>query len=145
MTNPFDALGINVTSSVRMPIVNPKTGDVIADKDGKEAYLELLSDDSEAGQRFDRALARQTMKKARANAFRQTDDGDSADMQADKVASLLTGWYLVSFDGAPVDLPFTAQNAKKLMAAQNMAWLRVRALAFVANAGNFMQGSSQSS
>ena len=144
MSNPFDALGVNVTASVRMPILHPGTGEVLVDENNREAYLELLSEDSDAGQRFDRDVSKQTIKKIRARGLKAVDDADQLEIQVDRISALITGWHLVGLDGRAIDFPFSQENAKRLMAEKSMAWLRRRAIAFVADAGNFMRASSTS-
>lgn len=140
MPDPFDALSANVSTPVRMTIISPVSRTPLTDEAGNVAYLELLSDDSEKGQQLDRDVAKGILERRR-----RSSESDIAKFDADKVIALLTGWYLVGLDGKPIEgYPFNAENARRMMYADKMKWLRDQALAFVVDAGNFMPSSSQS-
>lgn len=138
----FAGLGINVDKAVRMPIVYPGQEEPLKDNDGKEAYLELLAEDSAPGRQFEKKLTTRAVNRVRAGG-RRTFDEDPTEFQIDKVTALLVGWYLVQPNGEPVtDYPFSQENARALISAPEMAWLRKQAMAFVSDNANFTKASS---
>jgi hypothetical protein len=144
MTSKFAALAANVSDAFNMPIISPLTEGVLKDGDGKEAYISLLSADSEAGRKIDRAQSTQAVRKLRSGRNLQEDE-DLTEGQIEKVIACTTGWYLVDLDGAPIDLPFSKENAKELWNDPGLAWLRRQAWVFINTAGNFIKRSSKNS
>lgn len=138
----FAALAADVASAFRMPVISPLTEEPIKDKEGKEAYVELLSADSEAGRKIDRVQSIAAVRKLRSGRNLQDED-DLSEGQIDKLVALTVGWYLVDPDGNPMDVPFSERDARELWNAQGMAWLRRQAWVFVNTAGNFIKRPSK--
>lgn len=135
----FGGLAANVTAPSRMTIIHPATGRPIVDEAGKEAYIDLMSQDS--------ASARQRVKdKAaeQANRVGSPDEvADVVDEQIDMLAVLTAGWHLVDpATRKPIEFPFAGQeSARELFSAPELQWLRRAAYVHVVNTGNFMQAS----
>lgn len=140
----FAALGLNVSASVRMPIIYPGDDEPLKDEEGKEAYLELLSEDSAEGRAFERRLSRDVVRKLRRGGRKAVDDEDPLEFQVDKLCTLITGWYLVAPGGKRIDVPFSVDKARALFSDPSLTWLRKQALFFVADAANFTKASSMS-
>lgn len=154
MSSGFDdalsALGVNTERGVRMPITLPGEAAPltlrIKDAEGRiteeEAYLELLSEDSSAGQELTRRRAKGAVIRAKKNRGDPTED--PIEWQVDLVVALITGWRLARPDGTPIDLPFSKDAARKLLSNSDMSWLRREAVIFVSDASNFTRPSSKS-
>jgi len=140
----FSGLGINVSTGVKMTILHPVTMEAIKDKDGKEAYLELLSDDSRQALQAVRKLSKKSFAKQRRRNDQKVEEAvdDLIESQVEKIVSCLTGWYIVDFKGNPVDVPFSEDSAREFLSDPELAWVRNQALVFVADAGNFIKASS---
>jgi len=139
MSSKFAGLAVNVGAPSRMVIINPMTDKPLADKNGKEAYIDLLSADNPEASKIDRAQTLAFKQQMRSGRFR---DDDPIEEQVAKLQALTAGWYLVDLDGNPIDVPFSADAAKELYAAHEMAWLRRQAWVYVNDVANFTKRSS---
>jgi hypothetical protein len=139
------SLGLNTETGIRMPIVFPGASEPIKLRDqageptAAEAYLELLSEDSEAGRAFDRKNSRDAV--IRAKRQRGAPDEDPIEWQIERVCALTVGWQLARPDGTPIDLKYSKATARKLFSNPDMAWLRKQALLFIADTANFTKAS----
>jgi hypothetical protein len=140
----FSALASNTADAFNMQVISPLTDVALTDKDGKEAYVSLLSVDSEAGRKIDRAQSVAQMRKLRSGRNLENDE-DFTDKQIEALVALTVGWYLVDLEGNPIDVEFSEANARELWNDRGMAWLRKQAWVFVNTAGNFIKGSSKTS
>lgn len=144
MASKFAALAANVSDSFNMPIISPLTEGVLKDHEDKQAYISLLSADSDAGRKVDRAQSTQAVRKLRSGRNLQ-DDEDLTEGQIEKLVALTTGWYLVDLDGNPLEVEFSPQNARELWNDPAMGWLRRQAWVFVNTAANFIKSSPRAS
>lgn len=144
MTSKFGGLTAKVSDAYKMPIISPETDQPLKDKDGKEAFIELLSADSEVGRRID--SARQAALTQRAMRGKITGAGDdSLEQNIAKIAALTRGWYLVDLTGNPIDVPFSLQNAIELYSDPGSAWLYRQAFTAANEVANFIKRSSKDS
>jgi len=142
----FSALATNTSDAFKMPIIDPLTDAVLTDKDGKQAFLSLLSADSDAGREIDRKQNLQQIRKLRSGRNLQDDGDDLTDGQIEKLVALTVGWYLVDpASGEALDVPFSKENAVEFYNDPGMAYLRKQAWVFVNTAGNFIKRSSKAS
>lgn len=142
MSSKFAALAANVSDAFNMPVIHQHTDAVLKDKAGKEAYVALLSIDSDAGRAIDRAHNLAQMRSARSGRNLK-DNTDFTEQQIEQLVALTVGWHLVDLEGNPIDVPFSPENARELWNDPGMAWLRKQAWVFVNTAGNFIKGSSK--
>lgn len=140
----LSALEADIEKPSRMPIIDGRTDKPFVDKDGKEAYLDILAPDSEQARRVDLARNRQTMRRLRSGRNRIADDENYIEEQVEKIAAVTVGWYLVSPSGNPVDLPWSPDTAKKLFGNPKMGWLLRQAVVWHNNEANFLQTNSNS-
>ena len=156
----FGSMAVDVAASSRMPIVYPGEIDPITDdsggvdengnpRPGKEGYIEFLPWDSDEGRKLDRALHTDVVRKgfrqkSAAELRAEAENADPAEDQVRRLVALCTGWHLVGPDRKVLDVPFSKANAETLFSSPQMAWLRRRAFAYVANERNFMKVSSSS-
>lgn len=141
----FAALASNLTDAFNMPILSPNTEAVLKDADGREAFISLLSSESEPGRKADRAYTLAKARKSHSGRNQVSlDDVDAfLDHQIEKLTVLTTGWHMVDLDGNFIDVPFSPQNARELWSDPGLEWLRMQAWTFVSAAANFMPRSSK--
>lgn len=117
-------------------------GQPVVDKQGRPAYIDMLSEDSTAGRRFDKEWREHTLALAA--------DGKPPPTQFEhniaKAAALTTAWYLVNPDTQePIDEPCTLENAQELYALPDSRWLWGPAWVAANNSANFIKRSAKGS
>ncbi|WP_439399083.1 hypothetical protein ACRQ5Q_16975 [Bradyrhizobium sp. PMVTL-01] len=117
-------------------------GDPVVDKDGRRAYIDMLSEDSPTGRKFD--------KEWREHVLALAADGKPAPTPFEhniaKAAVLTTSWYLVNPEtGEPMNEPCTLENAQELYALPDTRWLWGPAWAAANNSANFIKRSAKGS
>ena len=138
----FAGLALGTSQAARMIIMHPITGQPLRQREtGAEAYLEMLSRDSDVARRCDRAA---TDKQLRSRGRRLTAEEIEGN-QLEKLAKLTRGWSLVDLDGNPMEVPFSEATARELYAEPSLAWLRDQAQAFSDDLGNYPREPSKSS
>lgn len=156
MPSKFGALAVDTQAKSRMPIILPGEIDPLTDdangpdKPGNEAYIEFLPWDSDPGRAFDRKKNAEAVRKgfrqrSKAELRTEAENADVIAEQAERLAVLVTGWYLVGPDRKVIDVPFSVENALDLFSSPETAWLRRQSFVYVANEGNFMMSSSKAS
>lgn len=134
----FAGLALPVDTATRLNLKHPITGKDLADKDGNPAYIELFGPDSEVALAFERKLANSI-------AEGEPNDYDARERHmVDRLAARTKGWRLLGLDGSPLDVEFSAQNAKELYADRGMRWIRDAVLIYSTNRQNFGKASSES-
>jgi hypothetical protein len=137
----FDALALEVDKPSRMVIVHPVTRQPIRDADGTEAYISLFSGDSEPARKHQRTVSRRRL------AMRGRGKLTPEELEAEAVellAVVTTGWLLLDFNGKPIDVEFSQDNARELYGLSALSWIREQVDEFVADRGNFSKASSKS-
>lgn len=139
MTSKFGGLAANVTVPSRMTIIYPVTGKPIVDETGKEAYIDLMSQDSAAGRQLAKDRAAEQVKRI-AKSGNADDMDDVVGEQIETLAVLTAGWRLVDpVTKKPIEFPFAGEaSARELFSAPELQWLRRAAYMHVVNTGNFM-------
>jgi hypothetical protein len=145
----FGGLAVDTASKARMPIILPGEIDPVQDESGQEGYIEFLPWDSEPGRALDRKRNVDNVRKgfrqrSRAELRAEAEAEDQVEVQAERLAALATGWYLVGADRQVIDVEFSQANALELFRSPETAWLRRQGWVFVANEANFMKNSSKS-
>jgi hypothetical protein len=117
----LDALAFDVSNAVPVSIVNPKTRQPIRDAEGKESYISIVSLDSPEVQR----VQKDTLNKRLKTRGRLTMSADELDAErANTLVAATKGWYLVSLDGTPLNVPFSEATARALYSDPRFAWIR---------------------
>lgn len=138
----FAAIGLAVDKSSRMTIIDPFKRQPIRDKDGNEAYIDLLSKDSRVAKKHEAAAVQRRLNmRGRMKLTQQELEAERLDL----IAALTTGWYLLDFDGNQMNVPFSEQSARELYADPGMAWLYEQADEHASDRGNYSKSSSASS
>ena len=147
----FSELGVVTDKPSRMTIIAPGEVDPLIDENGTEAYIDFLPWDSEAGRKFEQDQQRENVRKgfrqrSRAELRADMENVDQTRLQAERLAALATGWYLLDFDGKPLpDMDFSKATALELFSAPALGWLHRQSWVFVGNERNFMPRSSKTS
>lgn len=137
----FDGLEIEVDKPERMPVLHPGTRQPIVNRDDPQehAYIDLYSGDSEVRRKHDRTIQKRRLSARNRRPMTPEEiEGDVVDL----LAAMTAGWRLFSLDGALLDVPCTADNARELYASTKMAWLREQVDEWTADRGNFLKASS---
>jgi hypothetical protein len=137
----FDALGLDVEEPSRLILLNPADNKPILDLEGKEAYIDLLSTDSDVARRHERANGNRRMSRRGKTKIEELEDENNS-----LLAALTKGWHLVNpKDGSVIDVPLTAQDAYRLYSSGKTAWIRDQAWAHAGERANFSGSSSKTS
>lgn len=139
MNGKFAGLEIAVDKPGRLILSHPITRQPLRDPDGKEAWIELFSADSDIARKHQQAIQRRRLAQ-RGNRLRITPEELEAEA-VDLLAALTAGWYLVSLNGEPLNVPFSVENARELYAVPAMTWVREQVDEFAADRGNYSGAS----
>ncbi len=138
MSNEFAGLEIAVDALFKLVLVHPKTRQPLRDKDGKEAYIEHYSSDSEIARKHQRAIQRRRLAmRGRAKITPEELEAESVDI----LAALTASWYLVDLKGDKLDIPFSQETARRLYSSPAIPWIREQVDESTADRANFSQGS----
>jgi len=139
MNGKFAGMEMSVDRPERLPLLHPTTRQTLRDADGKEAFLELYSQDSKIARDHTLAIQRRRLRAARGR-LRIEPEEIEADT-VDLLAALTAGWHLVGLNGTVLDVPFSTENARELYSAPQLAWVREQADEFINDRGNFKPAS----
>lgn len=117
----LDALAIDVTASVNVPLYNPGNRQALRDADGKEAFISLVSLDSPDVQRVQKASIDKRLK------MRGRATLTSSELEAERAEILVAatkGWFLVGLDGTALPVAFSEAVARQLYTDARFAWVR---------------------
>jgi hypothetical protein len=132
------ALCLETDRPYKVPLVYPGTEEVIKDKEGREAYIEVRSFDSAEAMGFDRERRIELNRKAVRGKLNQEVEQDPLDEQMRKLASLTMSWHLVDpVTRETIDLPCTSENALEIYKYPKLHWIYRRALGGALDEGNF--------
>lgn len=138
----LEELELEVDAPSRMIVLDAVTSLPMKDRDGKEAYVEVYSSDSDIARRFKREIRTSRLRMRNPNGL---NGQKIEDEEVQLLAALTAGWYLVNRSGEPIDLPFTPENALKLYANNKMAWLADQVNEHAAARANFSKAASGNS
>ena len=137
--NTLDSMALNAETPTKVVLINPATDTPIRDKDGKDAYLMMMSADSKVAQDHRRKATTKQLKKRDRT---KTTAEEVEESNIELLAALTTGWYLVNFDGEPVEYEFSVGNARALYSRSDFTWIKEQADAGAGDRGNFMKAKS---
>lgn len=146
MSNKFASLAADVSKPFRVELIDPVTEEVIRDKDGKAAYIEVWASDGEKGRAFDKADRKALMLRVKQSRNGKVDPDDALEKNIAKCAALTAGWYLVDrLTLEPIDVPCTAENAADLYSPPGMGWIFVQPWVAANDVANFLPKPSKPS
>ncbi len=141
----FGNLAANTSEVFRVEIIDAASDEVLRDKDGKAAYIDVLAADSIEGRAFDRDRQMVYRKKA-ARTRGGVPDVDVLEENVAKCAALTRDWYLVDpVTREQIDVPCSRSNAVELYSAPGMHWLFIQPWVALNDAANFIRSSSKNS
>lgn len=140
----FDALEVEQTS-FKVFLEHPITNEALVctleghPQFGKQAFIEVDGYNSEAGEPLKRKFL---AKQATRGQSKKVEDPDKLRVEnAENVSALTRTWFLVDFDGNPIEDECNRVNAKALYANKKTAWIVRQVLAELAEEANFIQAS----
>lgn len=140
-SDEFAGLELEVEKPFRMILVHPVTRQPLKDAEGKEAYIDHFSSDSEAARKHQRAVQRgRIAMRGRAKITPEQLEAESTGL----LAALSTGWHLVDLKGGRIDIAFSQDAARRLYSSDAATWLREQLDESTADRANFSKGSSTS-
>lgn len=117
-------------------------GKTIHDKDDRPFFIDVYSEDSAVGRRFDKEQRDQAL----ANARNGVEQPTQLEINIAKCAALTAGWYLVDPETLdPIDEPCTVENAKELYSLPLTTWIWLQPWAAANNHVNFIKRSAKNS
>jgi hypothetical protein len=133
----LSALSLAVDKAQRMPLLHYQSRQPLRDAEGHEAYIEIYSSDSDIARKHNRETQRRRLNmRGRGRLSPEELEAEATDL----LVALTTGWFLLTPDGEPLGLPFTAENARKVY--DKVTWIREQVDEFAADRGNFTPASS---
>ena len=135
----FNGLELDVDKPHRLELLHPVTRQPMRNGDGRTAYIDHYSADSEIARKQQRTVQRRRL--AMRGRMKLTPEELEAET-IDILAALTVDWYLVDLNGHAIDLPFSQDNARRLYANPGVTWLREQLDESTADRANFSQGSS---
>jgi hypothetical protein len=137
----FSGLELEVEAPYRLTLLHPITRQPMRDVEGKIAYIDHYSQDSEIARKHQRTVQRRRLAmRGRLKITPEELEGEAVDI----LAALTVGWYLVDLKGNPIDLDFSQDNARELYSNPAVGWLREQLDESTADRGTFSKGSSTS-
>ncbi len=132
----FAGLGLATEVPSRLILLHPGMQRPLRDRDGKEAYIDLLSLDSEPARKHQRAItdARLALKSRQKVKAAQIEE-ESVEL----FAALTTGWHLVKLNGEPIPVECTLANARELYSLTETAWIKDQVAEYVYDRSNFIK------
>ncbi len=117
-------------------------GKQIIGKDGKPFFIDVYSEDSSRGRKFDKEQRDEML----ANARNGIEQPQQIEINIAKCAALTAAWYLVDPETLdPINEPCTIENAKELYSLPLTSWIWVQPWAAANNHVNFIKRSAKSS
>lgn len=135
----FGSLAADVSAPFRVELLDPSTEEVIRDKGGKAAYIEIWSADSEQGRAFDKAKRKELMLRVRQSRNGKVEQDDQLEQNIAKCAALTASWYLVDrLTGEQIDVSCSPENAVDLYSPPGMGWIFVQPWVAANDPANFL-------
>lgn len=130
MTNPVAAataaMSADTTQPYRVEIRDPRTDQVIRDRDGNVCFVDVYSTASKQGRDFEKGRRRDLTKKIMRSRSGNVEPDDQVESNMELLACLTAHWHLVSpFTGDVIDLPCNQENALALFSNPGMEYLYV--------------------
>lgn len=134
----FAGMALEVDKPSRMVIVHPVSRQPLRDAEGKEAFIELYSGDSEVARKHGRVVTQRRINmRGRGKLTAQELEAEHVEL----LAALTVGWYLVDLAGAAMNVEFSSENARDLYGLPALSWVREQVDDFTGDRGNFSKAS----
>lgn len=135
----FASLAADVSKPYRVELIDPVTEEVITDKSGKVAYVDMWSTDGPQARQYGKAKRKELGSRIRASRNGKVEQDDPLEENMALAAFLTAGWYLVDrMTGEQIDVPCTAEDAADLYSPPGMGWIFTQAFVGSSSAANFL-------
>lgn len=134
----FDGIGVDPEIPFRVLLIPPGRQTPLIDEDGQPAYIDVLSQDSAAAKRQQRANFDNRVRNRMTSVTAELLEREAVD----ELAAAAAGWHLVSLAGKALDVPCTSDNARDLFADPRHGWIYRLVTGARANEANFFVQSS---
>lgn len=142
----FAALSAAVDEPFRLILIDPLTDRPITANDGRQAYIDVLSVNSRAGQLFDKEERRITNTRMMSGRKEAVLAEDNVEQNKKKTARLTKGWLLVDpVSGNVIDAPCTEANALELYLDPGTHHLWMQVWVAASETANFIKRSPKTS
>lgn len=133
----LDALAFDVTATVDVPILHPKTGMPLRQNGtDREAYIRVVSLDSPEVEAVQKALINKRLQSR--NRAKVTADELNAE-RAETLVAATKDWFLVDFQGNALDYPFNTANARAIYTDPRFSWIREQVSEALDNRATFLK------
>lgn len=140
----FGSLSGSASDPYRVVLIDPATDEPLKDANGGEAYIDVLSAQSETGRKFDRERAQLITRRAMRSRGRDIDD-DQFQANVQKLARLTVAWRLVDpVTKEPLDVPYSLETAAEFYALPKAYPFFLQAWLGAHEPANFIKASSTS-
>ena len=143
-TSSFGSLAGDVSVPFRVVLIDPQSDLPLKDSAGKEAFIDVLSAQSEVGRKFDKEQRAQFQRRAMRGRNQQIIEDDQLEVNIAKLARLTVDWYLVDpVSKEPIDVPLTVETATEFYSLPLAHPFYLQAFLGANEAANFIKGSAK--
>lgn len=138
----FAALAASVSETYKCEYIDPVSDAVVKDKDGKVAFIEILSVDSPEGRIFDKDQRAVLRRKAMRSRNGLVEGNDQLEENIAKASVLVKSWHLV--DPATrevIAVDCTPDAVTELFSSPGMNWLFAQVWVAANDTANFINRS----
>lgn len=140
MSFDFGSLSGAASSPFRVVLIDRISGKPLVDTEGKEAYIDVLSAQSEVGRKFDRERTQAANRRAIVGL---NTEEDTLAENIDKLAKLTVGWNLVDpVSKEALNVPVSVEAAKAFYTLPGAFHFYVQAWVGANEPTNFIKSSS---
>lgn len=133
----FDDLQLtDMAETEKCKLRHPVTKEIIKDKEGNPAWIELYPKDSKIGRKLERKLIDRRLKKKEGQITTSSMEESAVEM----LAALTKGWYLVKGDGEKAEYECDDETKRKFYSDDSLRWIRDQVDRFVLDLANFHKG-----
>ncbi|MEI9804101.1 MAG: hypothetical protein WDN48_06055 [Pseudolabrys sp.] len=138
----FGSLWGDVTAPFRVVLIDPQTDLTLEDSAGNEAFIEVLSAQSEVGRKFDKEQRAQFQRRAMRGRNQQIIEDDQLEQNIAKLARLTVAWHLVDpLTKEALDVPLSVETATEFYSLPLAHSFYLQAFLGANEAANFIKGS----
>lgn len=126
----------DIADTEKCYICHPSTGEVITDKEGNKAWIEVYPKDSVVGRRAERRILDKRLK----SKSKTVTTADFNDTTVEMLTALTKDWYLVRGDGEPAEYSCDEETKREFYSDDSLRWIRDQVDMFVLDIDNFFKG-----
>jgi hypothetical protein len=128
-----------VAKPYRVELIDPVTNEVIVDKAGRKAFIDVYSTDSEKARGYDKAKRKDLMLRIRQSRTGVVEPDDALEENIAKCSVLTAAWHLVDpVTREPLKVDCSPEDAADLYSPPGMAWLFLQPWVAANHAANFL-------